>query len=70
MIRRRRSAWRACSALRRALQIGFFALFLLAPAFDLLRFDLNEAQLWCWAIAGRSASTSSPSIASTPRRWR
>ena len=32
--------------LRRALQIGFFALFLLAPALDLLRFDLNEAQLW------------------------
>lgn len=27
-------------------QIGFFVLFLLAPAFDLLRFDLYEAQLW------------------------
>ena len=27
-------------------QLGFFALFLLAPALDLLRFDLNEAQLW------------------------
>jgi len=32
--------------LRRATQIGFFALFLLAPALDLLRFDLTEAQLW------------------------
>ncbi|MBB5204971.1 polyferredoxin [Inhella inkyongensis] len=31
---------------RRALQLGFFALFLLAPALDLLRFDLHEAQLW------------------------
>lgn len=31
---------------RRTLQIGFFALFLLAPALDLLRFDLHEAQLW------------------------
>ncbi|MBT9550190.1 MAG: 4Fe-4S binding protein [Hydrogenophaga sp.] len=27
-------------------QLGFFALFLLAPALDLLRFDLNQAQLW------------------------
>jgi polyferredoxin len=27
-------------------QTGFFALFLLAPAFDLLRFDLNQTQLW------------------------
>jgi ferredoxin-type protein NapH len=31
---------------RRALQLGFFALFLLAPALDLLRFDLTDAQLW------------------------
>ena len=31
---------------RRVLQAGFFALFLLAPALDLLRFDLHEAQLW------------------------
>ncbi len=31
---------------RRALQVGFFALFLLAPALNLLRLDLNEAQLW------------------------
>jgi polyferredoxin len=27
-------------------QLGFFALFLLAPALNWLRFDLNEAQLW------------------------
>jgi len=27
-------------------QVGFFALFLLAPALDWLRFDLNETQLW------------------------
>jgi len=27
-------------------QLGFFALFLLAPALNLLRFDLTEAQLW------------------------
>lgn len=31
---------------RRAFQLGFFLLFLLAPALNLLRFDLNEAQLW------------------------
>jgi polyferredoxin len=31
---------------RRATQAGFFALFLLAPSLDLLRFDLHEAQLW------------------------
>lgn len=31
---------------RRAFQAGFFALFVLAPALDLLRFDLTEAQLW------------------------
>lgn len=31
---------------RRATQLGFFALFLLAPALNLLRFDLNETQLW------------------------
>jgi len=31
---------------RRATQAGFFALFLLAPAFNLLRFDLTDAQLW------------------------
>ncbi|RVT88708.1 4Fe-4S binding protein [Inhella crocodyli] len=33
-------------ARRRALQLGFFALFLSAPALNLLRFDLHEAQLW------------------------
>lgn len=32
--------------LRRWTQSGFFLLFLLAPALDLLRFDLNETQLW------------------------
>ena len=32
--------------LRRALQLGFFVLFVLAPVLNLLRFDLNEAQLW------------------------
>lgn len=31
---------------RRVTQAGFFALFLLAPALNLLRFDLNETQLW------------------------
>lgn len=31
---------------RRLFQLGFFALFLVAPALDWLRFDLNEAQLW------------------------
>jgi len=31
---------------RRLFQAGFFALFLVAPALDLLRFDLNDAQLW------------------------
>lgn len=32
--------------LRRALQLAFFALFLSAPALNLLRFDLTETQLW------------------------
>ncbi|MDO8377345.1 MAG: 4Fe-4S binding protein [Aquabacterium sp.] len=32
--------------LRRGLQLGFFALFLVAPALNLLRFDLTETQLW------------------------
>ncbi|OYU73885.1 MAG: 4Fe-4S binding protein, partial [Burkholderiales bacterium PBB5] len=32
--------------LRRATQIGFFVLFLTAPALNLLRFDLSETQLW------------------------
>ncbi|MDT8998051.1 4Fe-4S binding protein [Paucibacter sp. APW11] len=32
--------------LRRATQLGFFALFLLAPALNLLRFDLQQTQLW------------------------
>ena len=36
----------AIQRLRRATQAGFFVLFLLAPALNLLRFDLNEAQLW------------------------
>lgn len=31
---------------RRACQLGFMVLFLLAPALDWLRFDLHEAQLW------------------------
>jgi ferredoxin-type protein NapH len=31
---------------RRAFQLAFFALFLAAPALNLLRFDLNETQLW------------------------
>lgn len=31
---------------RRATQTGFFLLFLLAPALDLLRFDLSQTQLW------------------------
>ncbi len=31
---------------RRLFQLGFFALFLLAPALNLLRFDLHESQLW------------------------
>lgn len=31
---------------RRTFQAGFFLLFLLAPALNVLRFDLNETQLW------------------------
>jgi ferredoxin-type protein NapH len=31
---------------RNRTQLGFFALFLLAPALNLLRFDLTETQLW------------------------
>jgi hypothetical protein len=34
-------------------------LFLLAPALNLLRFDLTEAQLWFLGSAGRWASTPS-----------
>ena len=36
----------AIQRLRRATQVGFFVLFLVAPALNLLRFDLTEAQLW------------------------
>lgn len=32
--------------LRRATQVGFFFLFVLAPALNLLRFDLTDTQLW------------------------
>ncbi len=52
---------------RRFFQLAFFALFLLAPALDLLRFDLNETQLWVlgqrWTlgiddfVAGRIGAT-------------
>ena len=31
---------------RHWMQAGFFAFFVLAPALNLLRFDLNETQLW------------------------
>ena len=31
---------------RLATQLGFFVLFVLAPALNLLRFDLTETQLW------------------------
>ena len=31
---------------RRWLQLSFFAVFLVAPALNLLRFDLTETQLW------------------------
>ncbi len=31
---------------RRLFQVGFFALFLVAPILDWLRFDLNQTQLW------------------------
>lgn len=40
------SRWAKLQRRRRALQAGFFLLFVLAPALDLLRFDLNETQLW------------------------
>lgn len=36
--------------LRRAFQGGFFLLFLLAPALNLLRFDLTETQLWVMGL--------------------
>ena len=36
----------AIQRVRRCMQVGFFVLFLLAPALNLLRFDLNETQLW------------------------
>lgn len=52
---------------RRATQAGFFVLFLLAPALDLLRFDLNQTQLWLlgqpWSLgidalrAGQASAT-------------
>lgn len=55
---------------RRALQAGFFLLFLLAPALDLLRFDLHEAQLWFlgqrWSLgidAFRAGELSSSGVA-------
>ena len=40
------SRTRRQQGLRRVTQTGFFVLFLLAPALNLLRFDLNETQLW------------------------
>lgn len=42
----RRDAARALQRRRRIFQLAFFALFLVAPAFNLLRFDLYETQLW------------------------
>ena len=52
---------------RRATQVGFFVLFLVAPALDLLRFDLHQAQLWVlgrpWSLGidaflqGRASAT-------------
>ena len=36
----------AVQRMRRSTQAGFFVLFLLAPALNLLRFDLYETQLW------------------------
>ncbi|NDY91473.1 4Fe-4S binding protein [Ideonella sp. TBM-1] len=51
-------------------QLGFFALFLLAPALDLLRFDLTETQLWVlgqrWTLgldALRAGTRSAPEVA-------
>lgn len=44
---------------RHALQLAFFALVLLAPGLNLLRLDLNEAQLWVlgqrWTLGALSA---------------
>jgi polyferredoxin len=37
-------------ARRRLFQVAFFAFFLLAPALNLLRFDLTEAQLWVFGM--------------------
>jgi ferredoxin-type protein NapH len=55
---------------RRVSQLGFFALFLLAPGLDLLRFDLHEAQLWVlgqrWSLgidAFRAGQLSSTEVA-------
>ena len=36
--------------LRSGTQAGFFILFLLAPALNLLRFDLYETQLWFFGM--------------------
>ena len=36
--------------LRNGTQAGFFILFLLAPALNLLRFDLYETQLWFFGL--------------------
>lgn len=39
-------ARRSLQRRRRALQLSFFVIFLVAPALDWLRFDLHETQLW------------------------
>jgi hypothetical protein len=45
-------------------QLGFFALFLLSPALNLLRFDLTEAQLWVlgmrWSLGIDAFQASTP----------
>ena len=57
-------------------QLGFFALFLLAPSLNLLRFDLHEAQLWVlgqrWSLgidAFRAGEITANQAAIRKRAW-
>lgn len=67
---------RAVQTWRRCTQLGFFALFLLAPALDLLRFDLTETQLWVlgqpWSLGidGLRAGLITPTQAALNLLWR
>jgi hypothetical protein len=55
-------------AWRQVTQLGFFALFVLAPVFDLFRYDMVEKH--AYLLAGNWASTTCwPNASHRPRPW-